>query len=96
MIVGYDDNCNDDDCDDGDCDDNDDNDTDDNDGGDDDDYIITITTIIFSKTYEKLMHKRLSSFVTYEKIIYLLKSGFQECNLVDHALTCMTEAIKIP
>ena len=49
---------------------------------------------IFSKVYEKLMYKRLYSFVTCKKIIYQLQFGFQQQNSVDHALISMTEAVK--
>ena len=49
---------------------------------------------IFSKIYERLMYKRLYSFVICKKIIYPLQFGFQQHNSVDHALISMTEAIK--
>ena len=49
---------------------------------------------IFSKIYERLMYKRLYSFVTCKKIIYQLQFGFQQHYSVGHALISMTEAIK--
>ena len=50
---------------------------------------------IFSKTYERLIYKRLYASVTCKKIIHPLQFGFQQSNSVDHALISMTEAIKI-
>ena len=49
---------------------------------------------IFSKLYEKVMHKRLYSFVTSNDIIHLLQFGFQENHSVDHALISITGAIR--
>ena len=49
---------------------------------------------IFSKVYEKLMHKRLYSFLKDHKIIYPLQFGFQENHSIDHALISMTEEIR--
>ena len=49
---------------------------------------------VFSKLYEKLMYKRLYSFITHNKIIYPLQFGFQENHSIDHALISMTEAIR--
>ena len=49
---------------------------------------------IFSKIYERLMYKRLYSFVSCRKIIYPLQFGFQQGTSVNHALISMTEAIK--
>ena len=49
---------------------------------------------IFSKLYEKVMHKRLYSFVTSNNIIHPLQFGFQENHSVDHALISITEAIR--
>ena len=49
---------------------------------------------VFSKLYEKVMYKRLYSFVTSNKIIHPLQFGFQENHSVDHALISITEAIR--
>ena len=49
---------------------------------------------IFSKIFEKLVNKRLYSFVTCNKIIYPLQFGFQENNSIDHALISMTGTIR--
>ena len=49
---------------------------------------------MFSKLYEKAMHKRLYSFVTSNNIIHPLQFGFQENHSVDHALISITEAIR--
>ena len=49
---------------------------------------------IFSKIFEKLMFKRLYSFVTGYKIIYPLQFGFQANYSIDHALISMTETIR--
>ena len=49
---------------------------------------------IFSNLYEKVMHKRLHSFVTSNNIIHALQFGFQEKHSVDHALISLTEAIQ--
>ena len=49
---------------------------------------------IFSRIFEKLVYKRLYSFVTCNKIIYLLQFGFQENPSNDHALFRMTETIR--
>ena len=49
---------------------------------------------VFSKMFEKLVPKRLYSFVTCNKIIYLLQFGFQENHSIDHALISMTETIR--
>ena len=49
---------------------------------------------IFSKMFEKLVYKRLYSFVTCNKITYPLPFGFQENHSIDHALISMTETIR--
>ena len=49
---------------------------------------------IFSKLYEKAMHKRIYSFVTSNNIIHPLQFGFQENHSVHHALINITEAIR--
>ena len=49
---------------------------------------------IFSKIFEKVMYKRLYSFVTCNKIIYPLQFGFQESHSIDHALISLTETIR--
>ena len=49
---------------------------------------------IFSKIYEKLMHKRIYVFLKEKKILYPLQFGFQENNSIDHALISMSEEIR--
>ena len=49
---------------------------------------------IFSKIYEKLMHKRISVFLKERNILYPLQFGFQENNSINHALISMTEEIR--
>ena len=49
---------------------------------------------IFSKIFEKLVYKRLYSFVACYKIIYPLQFGFQENHSIDHALISMTESTR--
>ena len=49
---------------------------------------------ICSKIFEKLVCKRLYSFVTCNKIIYPLQFGFQENHSIDHALISMTETVR--
>ena len=49
---------------------------------------------IFSKLYEKGMHKRLYAFITSNNIIHPLQFGFQENHSVDDALISITEAIR--
>ena len=49
---------------------------------------------IFSKLYEKVVHKRLYAFVTSNNIIHPLQFGFQENHSVHHALISITEAIR--
>ena len=48
----------------------------------------------FSKLYERLMYKRLYSFITHNKLIHPLQLGFQKNNSIDHTLISMTEAIR--
>ena len=49
---------------------------------------------IFSKIFEKLMHKRLYRFLEIHKVLYLLQFGFQENYSINHALVSLTEAIR--
>ena len=49
---------------------------------------------IFSKIYEKLMHKRIYAFLKDCNILYPLQFGFQENNSIDHALISLTEEIR--
>ena len=49
---------------------------------------------IFSNIFEKLMYKRLYSFVACNRILYPLQFGFQENDSIDHALISMTETIR--
>ena len=48
----------------------------------------------FSKLYEKVIYKRLYSFITSTKIIYPLQFGFQENYSVDHTLISITKALR--
>ena len=49
---------------------------------------------IFSKIFEKLMYKRLYSFLEVHNILYSLQFGFQENHSIDHALVSLTESVK--
>ena len=49
---------------------------------------------LFSKLYERLMYRRLHSFLIYHKIIYPLQFGFQENHSVEHTLISMTEVVR--
>ena len=49
---------------------------------------------IFSKKFEKLMYKRLYSFLEVHNILYSLQFGFQENHSIDHALVNLTESVK--
>ena len=49
---------------------------------------------VFSKIFEKLMHKRLYQLLDSFKILYPLQFGFQEKHSTSHALLCLTETIK--
>ena len=49
---------------------------------------------IFSTLFEKLVYKRLYSFVTQIVIIHRLQFGFQEKHSVEHALISLTETIR--
>ena len=49
---------------------------------------------VFSKIYEKLMYKRLYSFLKTQEILFSLQFGFQENHSIDHALISMTESIR--
>ena len=49
---------------------------------------------VFSKIYEKLMYKKLYSFLSTHEILYCLQFGFQENHSIDHALISMTETIR--
>jgi len=55
---------------------------------------LMMMMLIFSKLYEKVMYKRLYSFVTSYKIIHHLQFGLQENHTVDHTLISITEAIR--
>ena len=48
----------------------------------------------FSKLYERLMYKRLYSFITHNKLIHPMQFGFQKNKSIDHTLISMTEAIR--
>ena len=50
---------------------------------------------IFSKTCEKLMYKRIYSFLEVHNILYSLQFGFQKNHSIDHALVSLTESVKI-
>ena len=49
---------------------------------------------IFSKIYEKQMHKRINVFLKNHSILYPVQFGFQENNSIDYALISMTEEIR--
>ena len=49
---------------------------------------------LFSKLYEKVMHKRLYSYFSSLSLIYPLQFGFQPNLSIEHALISMTETIK--
>ena len=49
---------------------------------------------IFSKIFEKLMHKRLYEFLDKMNIFYSLQFGFREKHSTNHALISMTESIR--
>ena len=49
---------------------------------------------VFSKKFEKIIFKRLYSFVVCNKVLYPLQFGFQENHSIDHALISMTETIR--
>ena len=49
---------------------------------------------LFSKLYERLMYRRLYSFLIYHKIIYPLQFGFQKNHSVEHTLISMTEVVR--
>ena len=49
---------------------------------------------IFSKIFEKLMYKRLYSFLEVHNILYSLQFGFQKNHSIDHALVSLTESVK--
>ena len=49
---------------------------------------------IFSKIYEKQMHRRVNVFLKDHSILYSVQFGFQENNSIDYALISMTEEIR--
>ena len=49
---------------------------------------------IFSKLFEKLMHKRLSRFLEVCEVLYCMQFGFRTGHSTDHALISLTETIK--
>ena len=50
---------------------------------------------VFSKTFEKLMHKRLCKFLDAYEILYPLQYGFREKHSTIHALLSLTESIEL-
>ena len=50
---------------------------------------------VFSRIFEKLMHKRLCKFLYAYKILYPLQFGFREKHSTIHALLSLTESIKL-
>ena len=50
---------------------------------------------VFSKIFEKLMHKRLCKFLDAYEILYPLQFGFREKHSTIHALLSLTESIKL-
>ena len=49
---------------------------------------------VFSKISEKLMYKRLYTFLEVHKILYNLQFGFRASHSINHALISLTESIK--
>ena len=49
---------------------------------------------VFSKITEKLMYKRLFSFLEVHRILYNLQFGFRASHSINHALISLTESIK--
>ena len=49
---------------------------------------------IFSKIFEKLMHKRLYGFLEVCEVLYGMQFGFRTGHSTDHALISLTETIK--
>ena len=49
---------------------------------------------VFSKIFEKLLHKRLYSFLEVNEIIHTLQIGFRKKHSTTHTLISMTEHIK--
>ncbi len=49
---------------------------------------------IFSKIFEKLMHKRLYGFLEVCEVLYGMQFGFRTDHSTDHALISLTETIK--
>ena len=49
---------------------------------------------IFSKIFEKVMHKRLSEFLGKNIVLYLLQFGFRSKHSTSHTLISMTEKIR--
>ena len=49
---------------------------------------------VFSKLFEKLMHKRLYRFLEICEILFRMQFGFCTGHSTDHALVSLTETIK--
>ena len=49
---------------------------------------------VFSKIFEKLMHKRLSQFLEICEVLFCMQFGFRTGHSTDHALISLTETIK--
>ena len=58
-------------------------------------YRQTSLLPIFSKIFERIIYKRLYTFLTKHKIIYPLQFGFQKNLSIYHALISMNEIIKL-
>ena len=49
---------------------------------------------VFSKVTEKVMYKRLYTFLEKHEILYTVQFGFRGSHSINHALVSLTEAIK--
>jgi len=49
---------------------------------------------VFSKVTEKVMYKRLYTFLEKHEILYTVQFGFCGSHSINHALVSLTEAIK--
>ena len=57
-------------------------------------YRPTSLLSLFSTITEMVMYKRLYTFLEKYEILYTLKFGFRGSHSINHALICLTEAIK--
>ena len=57
-------------------------------------YIPISLLSVFSKIFEKIMHKRLYNFLEVNDILHPLQFGFRKKHSTQHTLISMTETIK--